>query len=145
MKWSLSSSHPRKSNQNLIFSLVCSTHAHIQTWIECRVNVKPNATNRCIRITIYPKCYSDSMPNFVLDINGANIDCGPVKSRSKVNVFGVLWRDEQNEKCRMFIAFDNKGMHQNFSKYFKELLTLLYSIDGGAAAATAAANTENGK
>lgn len=50
----------------------------------------------------------------------------------------------------MFIAFDNKGMQQNFCKYFKELLKL-YSADSGdvvgatVAAAAAAVSTENGK
>lgn len=82
------------------------------------------------------------MPNFVLDINGTSINCGPVKSRSKINVFGMLWKDEQNEKCRIFIAFDNKGMHRNFNKYFKELLKL-YSTNGGATAANAI--VRNGK
>lgn len=102
--------------------------------------MKPNVTKRCIRITVYPKCYNETIPNFVLDINrtSTNIDYGPVKSRSKVNVFGMLWNDEQNEKCRIFIAFDNKGIRHNFGKYFKELLKL-HSI------AATAAITENGK
>lgn len=107
--------------------------------------MRPNVTNRCIRFTIYPKCYGDMIPNFVLDINGTSVDCGPVKSRSKANVFGVLWTDEQNEKCRIFIALDNKGMHQNFSKYFKELLKLCSTDSGASVAVAAAATAANGK
>lgn len=137
--WRTTRRHPLLKNTRL--KLNCLSFAvctHMQNWIECRVNVKPNATNRCIRITIYPKCYIDTIPNFVLDINGTNIHCRPVKARSKVNVLGVRWSDEQNEKCRLFIAFDNKGMHQNFSKYFKELINL-HSTDSRAA------NTAHGK
>lgn len=64
------------------------------------------------------------IPNIILNVDSIKMNGGPVKSRSKLNVFGLLWNDEQNKKCRMFITFDNKRMHQNFSKYFKELLKL---------------------
>lgn len=100
------------------------------------MNVKPNVTKRCIRIAIYPKHYDETSPNFILDINAASINGGTVKSRSKANVFGVLWNDEQNKKCRIFIAFDNKRGRQNFGKYFEELVKL-YGNDGST--------IENGK
>lgn len=98
--------------------------------------MRPNVAKRYIRISIYPKHYTEAAPNFILDIDTKSINCRPVKSRTKANVFGVLWNDELNKKCQIFVAFENKGVRQKFSEYFEGLLKP-YSTDGST--------TENGK
>lgn len=62
------------------------------------------------------------MPHFSVDIDYSSIRCGPVQSRSRENVFGMVWGCKRNKKSRIFIAFDSKIQLQNFSKYFRKLL-----------------------
>lgn len=104
----------------MIIIFACFT---LQDWIECRLNVKPApGSYQCVQITVYPKCYDEMMPHFSVDIDYSSIRCGPVQSRSRENVFGMVWGCKRNKKSRIFIAFDSKIQLQNFSKYFRKLL-----------------------
>lgn len=62
------------------------------------------------------------MPYFAIDVDYTQIFCGPVESRSKENVYGILWCSELKEKCRIFIAFEERNKHQKFNEYFRKLL-----------------------
>lgn len=89
------------------------------------MNVKPTSqTESSVQMNVYPKLYDDLTPYFTVDINYANIRCGSVRSRSKLNVYGIVWCIEP-KKCRIFIAFEDETMHQKFDKYFRELLNNL--------------------
>lgn len=87
-----------------------------------------------MQITVYPKCYDEMMPYFSLDIDYTKIRCGPVKSRSRENVFGVVWSGEKKKKCRIFIAFESRTDHEKFEKYFSRKLLKFFNN-----------NCENGK
>lgn len=89
---------------------------------------------RNIQINVYPKRYEEMLPHFTLDIDYANIRCGQVRSHSKANVYGILWSCVE-KKCRIFIAFESKTMHQKFSKYLRKLLEFFNLYN----------NCENGK
>lgn len=91
---------------------------------------------RCVQINVYPRCYDQMMPHFTLEVDtkNSNIRVGPVNSHSKANVYGMVWNNA-GKKCRIFIAFESKTMHQKFGKYFRKLLKFFNLYN----------NCENGK
>ncbi|XP_031620918.1 uncharacterized protein LOC116339276 [Contarinia nasturtii] len=95
-------------------------------WTECRMNVKPTpGSYRNVQINVYPQNYNELKPHFSIAIDYEKIRSGHVRSYSRQNVYGILWCSDEHDmmkKCRIFIAFEDKAMHQKFSKYFRKLL-----------------------
>lgn len=91
------------------------------------MNIQPSETSdREIQIYCYPTDYSELLPYFGMSIDYANLRCGTVTSRTKVNAYGLFWTFA-NKKCRILLAFTDNETKKRYAKYLKNMLTLFRS------------------
>lgn len=78
-----------------------------------------------LEVTCCPMPNDKLSSNLLIDLDiEHNLKCGPVASRTMSNVYGLFWTVGMN-RCKLFFAFQNKAIHDNYTAYLENVLRSL--------------------
>lgn len=81
--------------------------------------------NGWLAVTCWPMPNNKLSLDLLIDIDiEDNLKCGPVASRTMSNAYGLFWTVGM-KRCKLFFAFQNKAIYDNYTAYLEDVLRSL--------------------